>query len=111
MAKCLDCIHREVCKFAPAVDCKYHRYAEDLAGKTCYKLVADRPTYRNTAARWHHIIDTTRYLRMCVASPEILVIIEERPFCKTDIHKLGHTVFWTRNEAEDFLRKFKGGSQ
>ena len=87
--------------------CGYHRYADNLVGKTCYKLVADRPTYRSMSVRWHHIIDTKDYLRMCVERPEISVVIEERLFCKSDVHRLGHTVFWTRSEAEDFLKKFE----
>ena len=79
---------------------------EDV-GKPCYKIyvIAERPRFPKTY--YDYFCDTLQVLnywkRHILYGGEAVLYAKERPFTKSDRNKLGRTVFWTKEEAEDAI--------
>lgn len=79
---------------------------EDV-GKTCYKIyvIAERPRFPNTY--YDYFCDTVSCLehwkKHILYGGKATLYAKPRPFTKSDRLKLGKTVFWTREEAEEAI--------
>lgn len=75
-------------------------------GKLCYKIYAKYKMERRHGMRqYDYFIDTTHCLNHWKIFDPSVLYIRERPFTKSDRTHLGRTVFWTREEAEQAIKR------
>ena len=75
-------------------------------GKLCYKIYAKYKQQRmHGTIQYDFFVDTVgRLNHWRIFNPTVLYI-RERPFTKSDRTRLGKTVFWTREEAEQAIKR------
>ena len=79
-------------------------------GKLCYKIYAKYKMQRRHGMRqYDFFVDTAGYLNNLMIFNPTVLYIRERPFTKSDRAHLGKTVFWTREEAEQAIKREEQG--
>ena len=117
-----DNLHRELCADLTCYNCSMRTESggcrveewidkaptlEDDIGKTCYKVyvTAERPRFPNTY--WDYFCDTVQCLdywrKQIMYGSNAVLYVRARPFTKSDRIKLGRTVFWTKEEADEAI--------
>lgn len=75
-------------------------------GKLCYKIYAKYKMQRGRDMRqYDYFVDTAGLLNHWRTFYPFVLYIRERPFTKSDRTHLGKTVFWTREEAEQAIKR------
>lgn len=75
-------------------------------GQPCYKIYAKYEIRRGHGMRqYDFFVDTVGFLNYWMTSDPSVLYIRERPFTKSDRAHLGKTVFWTREEAEQAIKR------
>ena len=75
-------------------------------GKLCYKIYAKYEMQRRHGMRqYDYFIDTVGCLNNWKATDPSVLYVRERSFTKSDKAHLGKTVFWTREEAEQAIKR------
>lgn len=80
-------------------------------GQPCYKIYVRYTNTRGTGKEYDFFCDTVRILEYWKQYGPEALYIRERPFTKSDRIKLGKTVFWSREEAEQAIGKEQEGTK
>ena len=75
-------------------------------GQPCYKIYAKyKQQGRQGMRQYDFFVDTAGLLNHWMIFDPSVLYIRERPFTKSDRAHLGKTVFWTREEAEQAIKR------
>lgn len=80
-------------------------------GQPCYKIYLSYPNTRRKDGMYDYICDSVRNLKWWKEHGPDALNIRERPFTKSDRAHLGKTVFWTREEAEQAIKRSEQAQQ
>ena len=94
------------------------RNADDKIGKTCYKIYVTAERWRFPGTYWNYFCDTKSNLeywkQQILRGGKAALYVKARPFTRSDRIKLGDTVFWTKEEAEEAIglsQTMEGGAE
>lgn len=75
-------------------------------GKLCYKIYAKyKMQRRHGMIQYDFFVDTAGHLNYWMICDPSVLYVRERSFTKSDRARLGKTVFWTREEAEQAIKR------